>query len=306
MQNHYINLLAQAEKLFRHNRQGGYKTKIRYFDAFKRFLRFTADEYHLEKLANLSGKHMEAYFVHLREKGTAASTIKTDASAIRFWHDQIPNSKYKLPTNEDLNLEKRRFGGVDRRWSDREFNLMIAECWNAKRDDFEACIVIARYAGLRIHEVMRIDTAIARAALKNGYIRIKGKGGKIRDIPINDTIRIEFKKFLKLTPPGQKLFVPKMKTTHSVITELEKFILKNRKNVQPPDSDQNFPITFHGLRHTYATEQYLALLAQNHSESDAKKKVSELLGHNRPNIVSLYLAGVENSSESGAGGDGNV
>ena len=50
---HYINLLTQAEKLRRHNRQGSYKTKERYFEAYKRFLRFLAENYHLEKLANI-------------------------------------------------------------------------------------------------------------------------------------------------------------------------------------------------------------------------------------------------------------
>jgi len=84
MSKHFENLLAQAEKLYRHNRQGSFKTKERYYEAFKRFLRFVAEEYRLEKLQNLSGKHMYSYFAHLKAKGLAASTIKTEASAIRF------------------------------------------------------------------------------------------------------------------------------------------------------------------------------------------------------------------------------
>ena len=61
MKTTFKNLAAQAEKLRRHNRQGSYKTKERYYEAFLRFLRFTAERFHLEKLANLSGKHMPAY-----------------------------------------------------------------------------------------------------------------------------------------------------------------------------------------------------------------------------------------------------
>lgn len=38
----YRNLLTQFDKLFLHNRQGSYKTKERYADAFRRFLRFWA------------------------------------------------------------------------------------------------------------------------------------------------------------------------------------------------------------------------------------------------------------------------
>jgi len=212
--NHYINLLAQAEKLYRHNRQGSYRTKERYFEAYKRFLRYVGDTYRLEKLSNISGKHLSSYVEYMQECGLSASTIKTDISAVRFWHDKISKAKYTLPSNDEFELERRKFGEIDRTWSNREFNEMIKACWRANREDFEACIVIARYAGLRLHEVFRIDTAIARNALRNGYITIKGKGGLVRNVPINHTIRIEFEKFLKTTPPGNKLFAPKGTRTH--------------------------------------------------------------------------------------------
>lgn len=56
-------------------------------------------------------------------------------------------------------------------------------------------MVLARCAGLRLHEVMRIDTAIARAAIRNGCITIKGKGGKIRKVPMTEDVRNEFERF---------------------------------------------------------------------------------------------------------------
>ena len=63
---HYVNLLAQAEKLRRHNRQGAYKTKERYFEAYKRFLRYLGDTYKLEKITNISGKHLSSCGEHAR------------------------------------------------------------------------------------------------------------------------------------------------------------------------------------------------------------------------------------------------
>ena len=123
--NHYINLLAQAEKLYRHNRQGSYKTKERYFEAYKRFLRYLGDVWHVQKLQNISGKHLSSYVTYMKDKNYSAATIKTDLSAIRFWHDQIPNAKYTLPSNSEFSLEKRKFGGVDRTWTDSEFSMML-------------------------------------------------------------------------------------------------------------------------------------------------------------------------------------
>ena len=144
--NHYINLLAQAEKLRRHNRQGSYKTKERYLEAYKRFLRYIGETYRLEKLKSISGKHISGYIEHMQNKNYSASTIKTDLAAIRFWHDQMPNAKYALPPNNEFSLERRKFGGVDRAWSIQEFSKMIAECWKVNRDDYEACIVMVLVA----------------------------------------------------------------------------------------------------------------------------------------------------------------
>ena len=50
--NHYSNLLNQADKLYRHNRQGSYKTKDRYYEAYKRFLRYLAGAYRLVSETN--------------------------------------------------------------------------------------------------------------------------------------------------------------------------------------------------------------------------------------------------------------
>ena len=94
--NYYKNLLAQFEKIRRHNRQGSYRTKARYAEAYQRFLRYLADVYRLEKIANISGKHLANYAKHMQGKGLAAATIKTDLAAVRFWHDVIPDAKYTL------------------------------------------------------------------------------------------------------------------------------------------------------------------------------------------------------------------
>lgn len=295
--NHYNNLLVQAEKLYRHNRQGSYKTKERYFEAYKRFLSFAADTYRLEKIANISGKHLSAYVTQMQNKGLSASTVKTDLAAIRFWHDQIPNARYTLPSNGEYDLAQRKFGGVDRTWSNAEFSGMLGACLRSGREDYAACITIARYVGLRLHEVMRIDSAIARAALKNNALTIKGKGGKLREVPIHDAVRIELQKFLERTAPGYKLFVPKGKQTHIAKTELQNFIASRRSSVQNPSKKP--PLTFHGLRHSCAVEWYQQLLADGKPEYDARLQVSRWLGHEREDVTRIYLSSVTGKETEG-------
>ena len=294
----YYNLIAQLDRLFRHNRQGSYKTRQRYYEAMKRFCRFLAEHYRAEKLANMGAKHIDAYASYMKTKGLSASTIKTDLAAVRFWHDQIPNAKNKLPANALLNLERRSFGRVERTWSKAEFEKMIGICRNHGREDYVTMLCLARYAGLRIHECLRIDTATAEDAVRKMAITIKGKGGKFRTVPIQEIVRIELEKMLAVTKRGHKLFVPTGVRTDYAKQCLQQFIIAHRGEVKDPDSIR--PMTFHGLRHNYAVEQHLSLTGKGCTDSQARKQASKWMGHNRKEITHIYHASLRKD------GDDNV
>ena len=256
----------------------------------QRFCRFLADEYQLQKLANVSGKHLTAYVIHMQAEGKSASTVKTDLAAIRFFHDKMERTKYRLPPNDDLavELERRRFGQVDRAWSERGFNLFLDVCARDGHEDFAAVARLTWYVGLRIHECFRIDTAMAEQALREDAITVKGKGGKVRTVPINGSIREELKKFLDVTPRGHKLFVPDDEPTHSVIAQLQLYIYKVRSLIQ--DKGSTRPMTHHGLRHSYAVRTWQELIDGGMSQLNASLRVSQLLGHERPDVTNVYLA----------------
>ena len=285
----FLALVSQLDKLARHNRQGSFRTKDRYYQAMKRFCAYLADEYRLQKLTNISGKHLTSYVLWMQENDKSASTIKTDLSAIRFFHDKMSDPKYRLPDNDKLaaELEQRCFGGTDRTWSKVEFNKMLGRAMGADRWDYILALYLARYAGLRIHECFRIDTATAEQALRENAITIKGKGGKIRTVPINEQIAIAMREQLKRTKRGQKLLVPDEAPTDRAINQLQFFIYSNREDFQ---EDANRPLTFHGLRHTYAAEKYMELIQYGTSALDAHFEVSRLLGHERADVTDIYLA----------------
>ena len=290
----YLSLVSQLDKLARHNRQGSFRTKERYYLATKRFCLFLAEKYHLQKLTNVSGKHLVHYVQHLQGNEKSASTIKTDLAAIRFFHDKISNPKYTLPSNADLGieLERRRFGDTDRTWSYAEFNRMLAKAMAEEKDDFILAFYLARYAGLRIHECFRIDTAIAEQTLRENSITIKGKGGKIRTVPVNAQITSAMKKCLIKTERGHKLLVPDDMHTDRAMNRLQLFIYKySEEEIQ--DADSSRPMTFHGLRHTYAAEKYREFIESGMPELDAHFAVSRLLGHERADVTNIYLASVK-------------
>ena len=295
----YLALVSQLDRLARHNRQGSFRTKERYYEAYKRFCAYLADAYHLQKLENISGKHLVSYVLYLQESGKSASTIKTDLAAIRFFHDKMSRPKYRLPDNNELavELERRRFGGVDRTWSMTEFNRMLGKALAEDRYDFILALYLGRYAGLRIHECFRIDTAIAEQALRENAITVKGKGGKIRTVPINEQIAIAMRRQLERMERGHKLLVPDVMPTDRAIHMLQLFIIKHREEIRDASSDH--PLTFHGLRHLFAAEKYQELVASGMSALDAHFAVSRLLGHERADVTNIYLASVKKGGADG-------
>jgi integrase len=203
----------------------------------------------------------------------------------------MPDAKHKLPTNDDLDLTRRSFGKVDRTWEITEINRLLIRAEYDKRTDYVALIYLGRYAGLRIHECFRIDTQTASNAVKTGEITVKGKGGKIRTVPIEERISMQLKKLLAVTPRGHKLFVPDNVPTDIAISRFQQWILVKRCKVR--DADSSRALTFHGLRHTYAEEKYTEFIKAGYIPLEARRKVSKLLGHERDDVTNIYLAGLK-------------
>lgn len=156
------------------------------------------------------------------------------------------------------------------------------------RGDFAAIACITWNAGLRIHERFRTDTAIAEQALRESAITIKGNGGKIRTVPINDSIRAELEKLLAVTPRGHKLVVLDDVPPHNAIAQLQQYIYRVRPTVQDEESERH--MTHHGLRHSYAARTWQELIDSGLNPLSASLRVSQLLGHERPDVTNVYLA----------------
>ena len=127
-ENIYKNLNSQIIKIAKHNRQCSFKTKERYYEATDRFCKFISKEFGVQKFSNISDKHLERYIKDMQSRKLSASTIKTDISGIRFFHDKCSNTKNSLSSNSKFNLEKRTYGGVDRSWTKVEYNNFLKVC----------------------------------------------------------------------------------------------------------------------------------------------------------------------------------
>jgi len=294
------NLNAQLDRLWRHCNQSSIKTRHRYREAERRFIRFLAERYHLQKLANVRDKHVVAYISYLIQKAGAKgrppnwATIKTDLSAIRFWHDQLgarpisDNNKLAQLAGIGTKLARVPFvSTTPRAWTDQELAFMQQAAIHAGEERFAAAMALAHNLGLRRHEVTRLDRAAAEAALRSGALTVKGKGGLVRTVPLEGNARQILGELVSRTPRGSKLFVRQGEKTHQVLENLEKFI----RTHQPPGRDRG-KLTFHGLRHSYAQRKYKEFRAQGLDDREARLRVSRLLGHGRVSVTKKYFVGM--------------
>ena len=143
-------------------------------------------------------------------------------------------------------------------------------------DEKSSVLVLMWGYGLRISEVLNLK-------LKDFYmedLRIIGKGGKIRLIPIVNEINIFIKKMIKECPYEVKsddfIFLGKKggKLKPEIIQRL---IRKIRNRLILPENT-----TPHSLRHTFATE-----LLQNFVDL---RSIQELLGHSSLSTTQKYTS----------------
>ena len=138
-----------------------------------------------------------------------------------------------------------------------------------------------------------MDTAAAERALRENALTVKGKGGKVRIVPIeDDRITMMLQRLLEKAERGHKLLVPDDIPTDRVINAMQQFIIRHRDTICDPSAPDR-RITFHGLRHTYAAEKYTSLVNGGMTPLDAHFTVSRLLGHKRPDVTGIYLASVK-------------
>jgi site-specific recombinase XerD len=288
-ENIYKNLCFQIEKVFQHKRECSFKTRERYCDGVKHFGKYIAEAYKKQNLNTIKPMHLHGYVEAMRESRYSSSYITTNLSAVRYFYDAVGKDSRKLPNNRQLEVDPRGHNeriGPDRSWSDLEVSAFVRYARDVGQGRYGDMVSLASLLGLRVHEVCRLDKTHLVHALNKGVLAIKGKGGLVRDVPINDLSLI--RQLYDKTPKNAKVFVHNNEQTHKLIKNLQVFLHKNQDKFALGDKQ----LTMHGLRHLYAQKRYQFFLAKGFSEREAKKRVSHELGHHRIEITDIYLTEV--------------
>lgn len=131
-------------------------------------------------------------------------------------------------------------------------------------------IMLAGYCGLRRGEIARARREDMEADLLGYSLRVVGKGGHVRLVPLPEPIVVEIRKVESgwLFPSSR----PQDNGRHISAHWLGKLVTRNL----PRD------LTTHTLRHRCATVAYAG--------SKDLRAVQELLGHSKPEITAMYTA----------------
>ena len=136
---------------------------------------------------------------------------------------------------------------------------------NCDNDEQTLIVMLAAYAGLRVSEIAGL-----RSDAVTGYgLRVTGKGGKTRIIPVHPTVAAPLAAHIR-KQSGQWVFPSPVRDGHVGYD----YIYKRIKAALPPG------FTPHQLRHRFATQAYKG--------THDLRAVQELLGHSSPNTTVRY------------------
>jgi len=228
-----------------------------------------------------SEEDLNTYLASKFDNSISASSINRLLSSIKGFYDWLVFSG-SIKFNPAELIESPKIGRkLPINLSEHEVELLLnaPDCSTAQGKRDKTILELLYSTGLRISELTNLE--LSQINLKRGVIKILGKGGKERIVPIGQTALDWVKDYLDnvrkdildkndniylfLNNKGQKI---SRKSCWSFITSYSRAVLKN-KNISP-----------HALRHAFATH-----LLNNGADL---RSVQMLLGHSSLSTTQIY------------------
>ena len=286
--------IGSLVNVIKHNRDGSFRTQNDRRESLMYIVKsIYTDGYQLEHVKFIKRRHIE----HLVKKWLAdeisVGTIKNRMSHLRWMTEKLGTANI-IPSNDELNIPKRVY--IDHK--DKSINLNEAQLEKISGDcsDYiKMSLRAQKLFGLRQEESLKICPFIADQGDKLFLMKSWCKGGRERYIPIltdeqrqwlDDCKRLVKYKYNSLIPSD---------TSYATYRERFKKACVRAGFVKR-----------HGHRHQYAQKRYEELTGflcpvkggpskqqmtkdQRVKDKEARLAITKEMGHNRPNIVSVYI-----------------
>lgn len=241
------------------------------------FSKYVKEKFDVKQLNEITPEMVKDYFESRSD--LSAWTLHGDRAALvklencmknRNW---LQNDESFVPSSEELNIP-------DRKLEDRIKDGVYSE---VELDSIEEMVSegVAKYikfvrgTGARIKGASTIEKK--DVDFKNGNLVLKEKNGHTRTIPISKEFQNWLKELIKDKDPDEKI-MPVM-TDKNVTDQIN----AARKELGIETSG------IHRMRATFARNMYNEFRKRGYDPEEAKKAVSEHLGHNRMSVVRYYV-----------------
>lgn len=302
-----LQLWQQTYKYMRSANAGSFRSRKTNFDRLSGFVDFVGEEFKLQKIENIKDKHILAYIDHAFKNGDSSSEVWNTVAAVQYLGRQIPGER-KFGETSDIKktyIEQRKAAepsfnkkdvqrhyigtGKNPAWTEGERERGTLLALQMKRYDSALSLQFGLALGTRLHETFRQNRNSIGKALETGYLTTKGKGGLIRDIPVNSRLAREVLElaYKQTSSTKERAFVDADQQTHKAMKSVQNWIYNHReKFADSPDRQ----LTYHGLRHTYAQQEYERIEKLTGNSHEALRQVAEQMGHHREWITKVYLS----------------
>jgi hypothetical protein len=280
----------QLKTLCRNNREGSYGTQVRR----ERELTLMADELHElgyrgMNSHSLKPKHVEVLVGHWVENEVAAGTIKNRMAAFRWWARKVNRQNVVARSNDHYGIPNRIFVTN----TSKAKSISKVDLAKVRDEHVKMSLELQQAFGLRREEAIKFIPVYAdqgdHLVLKPSWT----KGGKARTLPIRTVEQREvLNRAHKLAGKGS--LIPSSRNYVQQLRIYEGHTLRAGLS------------KMHGLRHAYAQRRYEELTGwkspaaggppaksltweQREQDHQARLIISRELGHERRQVVSVYL-----------------
>ena len=256
-----------------------YATADQYRDISKDLMNYTKQQFGVKDIEKLQSEHIQAYLETKIADGVKYSTFQKYAAALEKL--EVALNKYAESHNTgreyhfDLfSVREQAREVLERSQTTRAYENPKALINSIQNPEYRIIAQTQYEGGFRISELNHLSEKNFKD--NNTFQVISGKGGKDREVSLSKETYQALKSLLDKADPSDGKYKFDMNDYRNALKEAAE------------RSGQEYTGS-HGLRWNFTQEKFAELQEQGKTYEQALQIVSNLLGHERPDITEHYL-----------------